>query len=58
MPVNLRLVDAATRAQVWSGRETLHDADVASESSAALRSVAATLRRVLVGAEEQRVKAR
>ena len=55
--VNLRLVDAATRAQVWSGRETLHDADVASESSAELRSVAATLRRVLVGAEEQRVKA-
>ena len=55
--VNLRLVDAATRAQVWSGRETLHDGDVATESSAALRGLAATLRRVLIGAEEQRVKA-
>jgi TolB-like protein len=31
--VNLRLVDTATRAQVWSGRETLQDADVASEPS-------------------------
>ena len=55
--VNLRLVDATTRAQVWSGRETLHDADVSLESSAALRSVAATLRRALLGVEEQRVKA-
>jgi adenylate cyclase len=55
--VNLRLVDAATRAQIWSGRETLRDADVAAESSAALRSLATTLRRVLIGAEEQRVKA-
>jgi adenylate cyclase len=55
--VNLRLVDAATRAQVWSGRETLHDVDIATESSAALRGLASTLRQVLIGAEERRVKA-
>ena len=35
----------------------MHDADVTSESSAALRSLAETLHRVLLGAEKVRVKA-
>ena len=55
--VNLRLIDAATRVQVWSGRETLRDADVASESSAPLSGVHRSVRNALLGAEEQRVKA-
>ena len=55
--VNLRLIDVATRVQVWSGRETLRDADVASESSAPLRGVHRAVRDALMGAEEQRVKA-
>ena len=56
--VNLRLVDAVTGGQIWSGRETLEDLDVSSESSAALRNLNASLRSVLIGAEKQRVKAR
>ena len=55
--VSLRLVDAATRAQVWSGRETLQDVDVASESSTAIRGVAASVRGALIDAEIRRVKA-
>ena len=55
--VNLRLVDAATRLQVWSGRETLRDTDVASESSAPLRGVRAAVLEALIDAEEHRVKA-
>ncbi len=53
--VNLRLVDAATGGQVWSERDTLHDADVAAESSASLRNLSARLRSVVAGAEGQRV---
>jgi len=55
--VNLRLIDMATRAQIWSGRETLQDADVASESSTAIRGVAASVRGALIDAEIGRVKA-
>ena len=43
--VNLRLVDTATRAQVWAGRKTLQDTDIASESSVALRGVTDSLLR-------------
>ena len=55
--VNLRLVDAATGGQVWSERDTLHDADVAAESSASLRNLNARLRSVVAGAEGRRVTA-
>jgi TolB-like protein/Flp pilus assembly protein TadD len=56
--VNLRLVDAATGGQLWSERNSLRDSDVAAESSVVLRNLCARLRNVLIGAEEQRVKAR
>jgi adenylate cyclase len=56
--VNLRLIDAATSAQIWSERDTLQDADVSAESSATLRDLSARLRQVLIGAEKQRVKGR
>ena len=49
--VNLRLIDAATGGQVWSERDTLHDADVAAESSARVRNLSARLRSVVTGAE-------
>ena len=54
--VNLRLVETATRAQVWAGRTTLQDTDIASESSVALRGVTNSLLNALITAEEQRVK--
>jgi TolB-like protein len=54
--VNLRLVETATRAQVWAGRTTLQDSDIASESTVALRSVTSSLLSALITAEEQRVK--
>ena len=56
--VNLRLVETATRAQVWAGRTTLQDTDIASESSVALRGVTNNLLGALITAEEQRVKTR
>ena len=55
--VNLRLVDADTGTSVWSGRETLKDADVASESSPTLRKLAARVEIALLTAEARRVKA-
>jgi TolB-like protein/tetratricopeptide (TPR) repeat protein len=54
--VNFRLVDTATRSQVWSGRETFQDADVVSGSSVPLRVVATSLRYALIDAEIRRVK--
>ena len=54
--VNFRLVDTATRSQVWSGRETFQDADVVSGSSVPLRAVATSLRYALIDAEIRRVK--
>jgi adenylate cyclase len=56
--VNLRLVDAATGSHVWSERDMLRDSDVSATSSTVLRNLIARLRRVLIGAEEKRVKAR
>ncbi len=54
--VNLRLVDSATRSQVWSGRESLQDADVAFESSVPLRDMAWHVLTALIDAEIRRVK--
>ncbi len=56
--VNLRLVETATRAQVWAARRTLQDVDIVSESSVALRGVTNNLLGALITAEEQRVKTR
>lgn len=56
--MNLRLVDTATRAQVWAARRTLQDEDIASESSVALRGLTYNLLGALITAEEQRVKTR
>jgi adenylate cyclase len=54
---NLRLVDAMTGGQVWSERSVLQDADLAFESSAALRSLHYRIASVLIGNEGQRVTA-
>jgi len=54
---NLRLVDATTGGLVWSERIVLQDADLAVESSAALRGLGGRLRGVLIGNEGQRVTA-
>ena len=56
--VNVRLIDGATSAQVWSERGRLQDSDVAAESSAVIRNLRTRLRNALIGAEETRVKAR
>ena len=53
--VNLRLVDTATGAQVWSERDTLQDSDVTTESSASLYNLSARLRSALLSAEIERV---
>jgi adenylate cyclase len=53
--VNVRLVDVAEGAQVWSERNSFRESDVADESSAKLRNLIARLRSVLVGAEFKRV---
>jgi tetratricopeptide (TPR) repeat protein len=51
------LVDATTDELVWSERAVLQDADLAGESSAALRGLGYRLRGVLIGNEGQRVTA-
>ena len=53
--VNLRLVDTATGAQVWSERDALQDADVTTESSASLYNLTYRLRSALISAEIRRV---
>ena len=54
---NLRLVDAMTGGQMWSERSVLQDADLAVESSAALRGLCSRIASVLISNEGQRVTA-
>jgi class 3 adenylate cyclase/TolB-like protein len=54
---DLRLIDATSGAQSWSGRNTFSDGEVAAESSVAVRNLCAQLRSVIVGLEGQRVMA-
>ena len=54
--VNLRLVDTATGAQVWSERGTLQDSDVTQESSASLYNLSDRLRSAIVSTEIRRVE--
>jgi adenylate cyclase len=53
--VNLRLVDAATGAQVWSQRDAWQDADISAEYSAKARQLSGHLRAAIQGAETRRV---
>jgi TolB-like protein len=54
--VNLRLVDTATGGQVWSERDTLHDSDLTTESSASLYNLSNRLRSAIVSTEIRRVE--
>jgi class 3 adenylate cyclase/TolB-like protein/tetratricopeptide (TPR) repeat protein len=55
--VDLRLIDATSGAQSWSGRHTLSEGEVAAESSVAMRNLCGRLRNVIVDLEGQRVMA-
>jgi class 3 adenylate cyclase/TolB-like protein len=54
---DLRLFDAMTGGLVWSERTVLEDADLAVQSSAALRGLGLRLRALLIGNEGRRVTA-
>jgi adenylate cyclase len=53
--VNLRILDTSSGAQIWSDRETLQDAVVASESSRWLQNLSRRVRTAVFGAESRRV---
>jgi len=53
--VSLQLLDAASRAQLWSQRDTLQDSDVSAESSVKLEKLTRGLRSAAINAETQRV---
>ena len=55
--VDLLLVDAATREQVWSKRLPVQDVDILGQSSANLRSLVVELHAAVIAAEMRRVAA-
>ena len=54
--VNLRLIDTATGAQVWSERGSVPDSDVTKESSVSLYNLSNRLRQAIVSAETRRIE--
>jgi len=54
--VNLRLIDTATGAQVWSERGSVPDPDVTKESSVSLYNLSNRLRQAIVSAEIRRIE--
>ena len=55
--VDLRLVDAVTRRQIWSERETLQESDLSDESSSKMRGFVKRMRIAIVAGEMRRVSA-
>ncbi len=54
--VNLRLINTATGAQVWSERGSVPDSDVTKESSVSLYNLSNRLRQAIVSAETRRIE--